>query len=128
MNADTPATPTPSDQTHQDRLFTLEQANRALVYVRRVAQDLSEAHETTQQLKDQAEQSQDLQDRLQHRESLDRLTELRLELQDTGVEIVDEQQGVLNFLGWNEGQEVRFQWKLGQKEVRPVREAANAPA
>ena len=113
----TPPRPAPSQPS---RRFTLEQANRSLPLVKRIAADIVKAHEVAAQAqatldrasaKDKAAAQKDLDHRVE------RLEELMEELGDVGCDLKDPKTGLLDFLGRHQGRDVFLCWKLGEDKI-----------
>ncbi len=112
-------------QNHQPvaaPLFSPEQANRALPYVRRVVEDVQQTYaqitELRRLLEDGAEStSQMRRAEDQYEQQLDRLGELMDELQLVGVELKDFQRGQVDFPCEIAGGRVLLCWMHGEPSV-----------
>ena len=108
------------------KLFTVEQANRAVPLVRRVVGDIVEEYRALMDWETKYQESQaqgpgevDLADasRRERDRSVDRLGELTDELSEIGVELKDWEQGLVDFACAYEGRVVYLCWKLGEERV-----------
>lgn len=113
------------------RLFTVEEANRALPLVRRIAEDISstysqmlEKHQRYESLMpgDQESASLDLQDQLvELRDAIEKDQETILsyakELDQIGVLLKGEADGLVDFPSLRDGKIVFLCWKLGEPIV-----------
>ena len=113
-------TPKPTPSAHQKKRFTLQEANRALPLVRRVAADIVYAHEaiTHQQklLENAAVDKQDqVQDQIQ--KLLVHLQDYVDELTDIGCELKDFRLGLVDFIGHHAGRDICLCWKHGEETI-----------
>ena len=122
--------PNPAEPQPPKRSFTLAEANRSLVLVRRVAADVVEAHGRLLDLQEALEAAEVAGCRQQCEESrLDlirtagRLRSFVEELNEIGVELEDWSLGVVDFPSLAGGRSVRLCWQHGQKDVRYWHEA-----
>jgi len=104
--------------------FTLDEANNALVLVRRIVADvvghygkLIEVHETVEAL-----ETAGLFGQIEHaREELvltaDKIRVCLEELEDVGVELCDWELGIIDFPAMMDRREVRFCWRAGEPRV-----------
>lgn len=111
-------------ETERRRCFTLSEANRALVFVKRVVADivvdysrLLDLHEVMEAASaagalEQAESARD--ELLQVAERLRVCLE---ELEDAGVDLIDWAKGIVAFPCLIDGREVCLCWEYGQKTV-----------
>ena len=104
--------------------FTLAEANRSLILVRRIVSDivddykqLRELHETYQALDEKGEATRAEEARQRYVTVTDHLSELREELEDIGCELKDFEVGLVDFPSLRDGREIFFCWKLGEDEV-----------
>ncbi len=103
------------------KLFTVEEANRAVCYVGLIAHDVVVAHCQAKSIRCQIEGARG--DRLEMLESdyrrlSNRLRELIRELDQAGVELRDFEKGILEFPTKVDGQVVFLTWTLGQSCVQ----------
>lgn len=108
-----------------ERIFTVESANNALVFVRRVVEDAVKAYRELMRLRseqhelalvvDTSGQSAGL--RALMEEKVSRLKQLHQELLDVGGVIKDFAEGLVDFPARYEGRKVLLCWKLGEAEV-----------
>ena len=106
------------------RLFTVESANRALVLVRRIVQDIVTRYAELMALRTRREELEnevgadrrlaDLQDT--HQSLIESLNALSEELTDIGVELKD-WSGLVDFPALHEGRRVLLCWRLGEPTV-----------
>ncbi len=104
------------------KYFTLEEANRALAYVRPVIQDLCRCYEQVVELRRQIEQcTQD--ERLEmletdYERAMDNLSQFVDELHHVGVEIKDFEKGLVDFPALSGDREVSLCWHLGEDQIQ----------
>lgn len=106
-------------------LFTVDRANRALVYVRRVVTDAHATYERILKLRDQREQlmaegaASELVESvaMEISELLSELVKYRDELAEVGCEIKDWALGLVDFPAWYQGRVVLLCWRLGEPSV-----------
>lgn len=117
MTANPAAALTAADPTA--RFFTVEQANRALVYVRRIVRDVQRAYRDAlavqHEVGAEAETSPEIADR--YEALMSRLAELHEELQAVGVELRDYELGLVDFPAVHEDREIWLCWQLGEPAV-----------
>ncbi len=106
------------------RSFTLAQANRSLVLLRRVVEDVVDAYQRAVELQQVIECARLGPDYGQRRQADTRLTETVEELQgylweldEMGVELRDWQAGRVEFPARAAGRHIRLSWQLGDPEV-----------
>ena len=106
------------------RFFTVEQANRALVLVRRIVRDVLNDYQLVLDLQEMLEDRQhnnadgDVRD-LQRQiiERVERLQGFSDELIDIGAEVKDWTTGVVDFPAVAAGREVRLCWRYGEEAI-----------
>ncbi len=111
--------------TNGGRLFTLEQANRALPLVRRIIADIVRQQKKVCGLEERcpvpgedAASHADLDaPRRQYDAELDKLRELADELNAIGCEVKDVRRGIVDFRTIFRGREVEFCWRHGQEKI-----------
>ena len=113
----TPPRPAPSQPS---RRFTLEQANRSLPLVKRIAADIVKCHQA-------AAQAQTTLDRAAAKDKpaaqkaldahVDRLQDLMEEMSDIGCELKDFRTGLVDFVGRHQGRDIYLCWKLGEEKI-----------
>jgi len=101
------------------RRFTVEQANRALVYLRRIVRDVQrtyrEALAVQQEVGREPEATPEVTER--YESLMSRLAALHEELQAVGVELRDYELGLVDFPATHENRSVWLCWRLGESEV-----------
>ena len=104
--------------------FSLAEANRSLILVRRIVSDIVDhykqlraLHETYQALDEKGHMSRAEEARQRYVVVTDHLSELREELEDIGCELKDFEVGLVDFPSLRDGREIFFCWKLGEDEV-----------
>jgi hypothetical protein len=102
------------------RRFTVEQANKALPLVQRIASDIVATHGQAVKLQQELERVDakgraDVQRQLE--QSMHRLEDLVDELSEIGCELKDYQMGLIDFTGRHKGHDVCLCWKLGEEHV-----------
>ena len=114
----TPAVP-PIDQSK--KYFSLDEANRALPFVRRVVTDICEAYRRAVGLQHKMEFPLPDQDTDQLRDEyetlMSRLNDLVDELTLVGVELKDYDKGLVDFPAIHEGREVQLCWMLDESTI-----------
>lgn len=103
------------------KYFTIEEANRALPYISRVAVDIAEVYSQVIELRNELENLDDgsLRD-LTEREyetTMDRLGGLVDELHHAGVELRDFELGLVDFPALHDQQEIMLAWQTGEMKV-----------
>jgi hypothetical protein len=106
-------------------LFTPESANRALVFVRRVTQDIVRGYEELMSLRARFEERstdgtgasalESLRSQIEDR--IGRLETLRDELAEVGCDLKDWSNGLVDFPALHEGRKVWLCWKLGEDRI-----------
>ncbi|MGC9455686.1 MAG: DUF2203 domain-containing protein [Phycisphaerae bacterium] len=116
MDVDVPGSP--------ERVFTLEKANRSLVLVRRIVEDLVAIYDRAIELQQVAECAQLGPDYGQRRtaenqlaEAVDQLQSYLWELDELGVELQDWRTGRVDFPARIDGRNIYLSWRLGDPEV-----------
>ncbi len=104
--------------------FSVDEANRSLVLVRRVVADimreyshLRELHARCRKSEDQANPPTAEEFRRQYVALTDRLSYLREELDDIGCELKDYRVGMVDFPARIDGRDVLLCWKMGEERV-----------
>jgi len=106
------------------RLFTVAQANRALVLVRRIVNDITDQYALLGDLQETIESAQESGKYDQVRvsrdgllRSVERIQDYVGELDDVGVDLEDWTLGVVHFPCLAGGREVVLCWRQGEEEV-----------
>jgi hypothetical protein len=101
------------------RYFTIEHANRALVYLRPVVDDLQAAYRQVVTLRRRIERGGGATADAEraYETAMDRLGDLVDEVHGVGVELKDFERGMIDFPSWREGREVLLCWEAGEAEV-----------
>jgi len=101
--------------------FSVEQANRTLPLVRRIATDVVRVNEEAIKLQDAMELTSDAAAQRQLQKDLEykavRMAELIGELTDVGAELKDPSIGLIDFIGRHRGRDVYLCWKLGEESI-----------
>ena len=113
------------DDTTGVKLFTIESANKALVLVRRVIEDIVSNYRDLMELRGQHEELQreqgspDEGEALQQRigQKVDHLNGLEAELREIGCQLKDWSGGLVDFPAKLEGRLILLCWKLGEAEA-----------
>jgi len=108
------------------RRFTLEQANKALPLVKRVAGDIVRIHSDAMKLQQDMERAESkrkaaIQTELES--AMHRLEDLVDELSEIGCELKDYQMGLIDFTGRHNGHDVCLCWKVGEEQIAYWHEA-----
>jgi hypothetical protein len=98
------------DEPRTATLFTPESADRALLYVRAVVDDLVEASARLRRAKESRSA-------VEARAADEALERIGLELAAVGVEVKDPRIGLIDFPGEMEGRRVCLCWKKGEDRV-----------
>lgn len=109
----------------QPRVFSLTEANRSLVLVRRIVADIVANVARLMDLRNKREElsrAVPIDDQIQvlQRESetiVAKLNSLQAELTEIGVELKDWESGLVDFPGLHEGRKVWLCWKLGEEGI-----------
>jgi len=100
---------------------SVEQANRTLPLVRRIATDVVRVNEEAIKLQDAMELTSDAVAQRQLQKDLEykavRMAELIGELTDVGAELKDPSIGLIDFIGRHRGRDVYLCWKLGEESI-----------
>ena len=103
------------------RYFTVEQANAALPYVSRIAQDICDTYRQAVRLQESLERERDEDaaedQRRRYEQCVERLNRCVGELREVGVDLKDYERGLLDFPAWHEDREVLLCWMLGEESV-----------
>jgi hypothetical protein len=103
------------------KYFTLDEANRALPLVQRIARDIVQTHEQATHLHSQLEhrnrpqQRGDIETSLER--AVDRLNDLIDELKEIGCELKDYRMGLIDFVANFQGREIYLCWRLGEETI-----------
>jgi len=115
------STPSKKPVKNDTRLrFTLEQANRALPYVRRVVQDIVKEHNRAVGVQAAVNAATGTDKALRQTEfelCVDRLQGLNDELQLVGVELKDYATGLVDFVAKHKGRDIYLCWSLGEEKI-----------
>lgn len=108
------------------RLFDLDEANRSLVYVSKIVDDICETYQTAldiQQRRDElvAEHAEPLM--ANYNNAVRQLNGYVEELAAAGVELKDYELGLVDFPAEHDGRTIAFCWKRGESEIRGWHEA-----
>jgi hypothetical protein len=102
------------------RRFTLEQANKSLPLVRRIATDIVRTHGEAVRFQlelDRADAKGRAQVQSRLEQAMHRLEDYVDELSEVGCELRDYQTGLIDFTGRHKGHDVCLCWKLGEDSV-----------
>ena len=119
-----PKTQTPPDVEMGRRYFTLDQADRALVLVRRILADVLDNYQRVldeqemldvHQRKGLTENARATQGRIIR--LVERLQSFSDELVEIGVEMKDWAAGIVDFPAWLDGREIQFCWQYGEEGI-----------
>jgi hypothetical protein len=113
------------------RYFTVDEANRALPYVRRVITDVREVYQQIVSLRRNLEQqhgrSADPLER-EYEQAMDRLSYLVDEVHAVGAELKDFERGLVDFPAQHEGRDILLCWHAGEDRVDHWHELENGYA
>lgn len=107
-------------------VFTVDSANRALVLVRRIVEDIVQRYQDLMSLRAEREllagtgpdverRGANLREQIEKR--IDALNRLAAELSEVGVELKDWATGLVDFPAIRDGKRVLLCWRLGEPEV-----------
>lgn len=107
------------------RLFSLDEANRAIVLVRKIVGDIVAGYRELLNLRQEYEEislSLVARDRIEEvrraiENRIGRLNRLRDELAEIGVELKDYETGLVDFPAKHQSRRVMLCWKLGEEQV-----------
>ncbi len=104
------------------KYFTVDEANRALSYVRKVVDDISGCYGQVVELRRRIEMPGP-EDKIEHLEAdyekaMDELSALVDELHHVGVELKDFEKGLIDFPAIHEGREVYLCWQRGEELIQ----------
>lgn len=106
------------------RIFTLDQANRTLPLVSRIAADIVRQHKKVCDLEDIYQRpgpSTSEEGRIALREKclaeVEHLRELGDELAAVGCQLKDWRRGIVDFFAIRDGQPIEFCWRLGEDRI-----------
>ena len=111
-------------KTKTKKLFTVDQANRALILVRKIVFDilddyaqLTDLQETTEAAQQSGEYDRAQRAQNQLIEAVERIQDYVEELDEVGVDLKDWTLGVVDFPSIADGREVALCWQAGESEV-----------
>lgn len=119
------AAPAQLAEAQSERFFTVTSARKALVFVRRVVQDIVTHYDRLMRLRAEREElaltaagSERLEDiRGEIAMAADRLRLLHEELAEVGCELKDSVVGLVDFPAMHQGRKVWLCWKLGDPDL-----------
>lgn len=103
------------------KYFTVAEANRALLYVSRIVDDLTSQYRQAVSIRQRLERpvgdddAEELRDR--YEQTMSQLNSLIDELQAVGVELKDFEKGLLDFPALHEGREIYLCWHRGEDRI-----------
>jgi hypothetical protein len=112
-----------ASRSRRRRLFTVGEANRALLLVKRIVVDIVVGYARLNDLQETLEAAADTQSRLSEpiRQevlgTIERLQRCTEELDEVGVNLVDWSRGIVDFPSKADGREVCLCWEHGQGKV-----------
>jgi len=111
--------PTPPRPQPEPRVFSVDEANRALVFISRVVADVIDAYAKVVRLRRRLEHRSPKPDPLHRRyeAAISRLGDLVDELHLAGVEIRDFERGEIEFPAMHDGRGILLCWSAGDAEV-----------
>jgi hypothetical protein len=125
MQPEPRAAQTAKNSERTQRLFTVDSANRALVLVRRIVQDVVAYYPRLRDLRTEREELNLSRNTGERRARVqreiegiaERLRDLKEELADIGCELKDWVEGLVDFPALHENRKVWLCWKLGDSEI-----------
>ena len=104
------------------RYFTVEEANQALPYVSRIAQDIQGSYREAAKLQERLDHDAPPDDveqiRGDYEQAIGRLNRYVEELHEVGVELKDYEAGLVDFPSLHEGREVCLCWRTGEAKIQ----------
>jgi hypothetical protein len=114
----------PESSISGKKYFSLAEANRSLILVRRIVADIvreyrqvRKLHEACRSLDSHGQGAPAAEARQRYVSLTDRLSGLKEELEKVGCELKDYRLGLVDFPGRLDGREICFCWKLGEDFV-----------
>lgn len=105
----------------EKKYFTVDQANRALPYVRRIAKDIRQCYRRAVTIQHRLEHPLAGEEREQLEAEYESVVEALNrhvdELHEVGVEIKDYDLGLVDFPAWHEGREVCLCWRPEEEQI-----------
>ncbi len=110
---------TPLTLDPDKKYFTVAQANRALPYVSRVVEDITQVYARIIELRRGADRPEgpEPDTEKEYEKTMDRLSELVDELHAVGVELKDFELGLVDFPAIHQGRDVLLCWKRGEADI-----------
>ena len=103
------------------KYFTLDEARRALGYVSRIVQDITQSYGQVLDIRQRLEmpRPEDMNDELkkEYDAGMEKLNGLIDELQQVGVELKDFERGLIDFPAWHDGREICLCWHQGESTI-----------
>lgn len=114
------------------RCYSLEEANRSLVLIRRIVRDIIRQHGRVVELQELADLtdgrlSPDSQAGQELRATINHLAGLLQELDELNVLLVDYSRGAVDFPSQVDGREVYLSWQCGQQAISAWHEVGQEP-
>ena len=116
MSTDRTTKPSRSSSDPTLRYFTREQANRSLVLVRRIVEQIQEQYELLTRVR-AADELPTAEKHLQFQSIAERINVLLEELRDIGCELKDPRAGLVDFPAQMDGRNVWLCWKAGEPAI-----------
>ena len=111
-------TPQPVFPSRPRRHFTLEQANRSLALVKRIAADIVRMHTQVSEIQKKLKSGRNQQQLQQELEGcMARFNDYTEELDEIGCELKDPASGLIDWVGRHKGHDVYLCWKLGEERI-----------
>ena len=111
----------PDAPSSDKKYFTVEEANRALPYVSRIVDDVTEVYGRIVDIRRELETEDPMPGAAELERSydaaMDRLSRLIDELHDVGVELKDFEKGLVDFPAIHDDRQVLLCWKRGEEAV-----------
>ena len=106
---------------NEKKYFSLDEANRALNYVRRVVGDIIDVYQKVvrmrQKLEEMGESQFSLSPDSEYEQLMDRLGILVDEIHVMGAELKDFEKGLVDFPAKHDGQDIFYCWKFGEDQI-----------
>ena len=114
-------TPRRARSASSRRSFTVEEANRSLVYIAPIVRDAVAAHDSAREIRAKLEMLDDGAPRAELQSSLaavmERQRDLKRELDRAGVALTDAAVGLVDFPAFDRGRAIELSWRLGEPSV-----------
>ena len=105
------------DMDELRHMFTVEEANRSLVYIERIVHDIVVTYERAVTLRERLDRTPTPENEERYERAMETLTDFVEELGKTGADIRDFGTGLVDFPARLDDREVCLSWRIGEPEV-----------